>query len=117
MKKEIGINKIKNEVKGLLEKTRRGLKRMGKETSVFAKRSEKELSKLAKVGRAEVDILSLNIKKNQLYHQIGKQVYQLNTQGKLTTRNLKKLCCRISEIEKDLKNRKRSVAKYLKKRG
>lgn len=105
MKKKIDIKKIKNEVKKLLKKT-----------TIFAKRSEKELSKIARAGKAEIDILNLSIKKNQLYHQIGKKVYQLNTQGKLTTRNLKKLCGKIDQIEKDLKIKKRSVVKYLKKK-
>ena len=115
MKKKINIKKIKGEVKGILVKAKVGLKKMRKETAIFAKRSEKELAKIAKVGKIEMGILSLNIKKNRLYHELGKKVYLLYARGKLTTRNLKNLCNKIERIEKDLKARKRSVAKYLKK--
>ncbi len=115
-KKDINIKNIKREIKKALKRTREGLKKMGAETAVFAKRSEKELSKITRVGKVEVDILSLNIKKNQLYHALGKKVHQLNAQGKLTTKNLKKLCTKIDDIEKNLKSKKRSISKYLKKK-
>lgn len=114
MKKEFDVKKIRNETKKMLQKTREGLKKMGEETSVFAKRSEKELSRIAKIGRAELDLLGLNIKKNRLYYELGKRVYHLSTQGKLTTKGLKKLCGNVGQIEKDLKARKRSVAKLKK---
>ena len=106
MKKQIDMEKI----------TKRNLRKMGDDAGVFAKRGEKELSRIAKIGKAEINIVGLNIKKNQLYYELGKKVYGLNARGKLNTKTLKKLCDTIGRIEKDLKARKRSVAKYAKKR-
>ena len=116
MNKEFDVKKIKKDVRGLLKKTKVGFKKISEETAVFAKRGEKELSKIAKFGKAEMDILNLNIRKSQLYYQLGQKVYNLSVQKKLTTKNLKKLCEKITGIEKDLKSKKRSAVKYFKKK-
>ena len=116
MKKKLNIKEIQKEMKGFLEKAKVGLKKVGTETSIFAKRSEKELAKLTRAGKAEIDILNLNIKKNRLYYELGKRVYQLSARGKLSTRGLKKSCENIAKIEKGLKGRKSAVSKFLKGR-
>ena len=116
MKKEFDVKKLKKEVKALLKKTQGTFKRMGEDTAVFAKRGEKELSRLAKIGKAEMDILNLTIRKNQLFYRIGQKVYNLDSKGKLTTKNLKKLCQEIGNVEKNVKSKKRSMAKYLKRK-
>jgi len=114
-KKKIDIHMIKDEAVEAFQKAKTGLKKIGKETAVFAKRGEKEFAKFTKVGKAEVGILSLNIKKNRLYYEIGKKVYGMSQKGRLSTRNLKKLCNQIGKVDKELKNKKRSVSTYLKK--
>ena len=109
-------DEIEAALKNVLEKTKVGLQKIGEETSVFAKRGEKELSKIARIGKVEMDIVGLSVKKNQLYYQLGKRVHELSMQRKLTVRNLKKLCDQISAVDKNLRTKKRSVTRYLKKR-
>lgn len=116
MKKDIDIKKIRAEAKKFLKKAGGRLKEIGDQTAVLAKRGERELTKITKVGRVEVDILGLSLKKNQLFYELGKEVYKLNSRGKLTVKNLKKLCGKIEQIEKNLKTKKRAAAKYLKKK-
>jgi len=116
MKKKLDIKKIRKEMKGFLKKAKVKLEKVGVETTIFAKKSEKELAKLTRAGRAEIDILNLNIKKNRLYYDLGKKAYQLSSKGKLSARSLKKSCESIAKIEKNLKGKKRAVSKFLKKK-
>ncbi len=116
MKKKIVIKKLREDAKEVFEKAKDKFREIGKETSVIAKRGEKELAKITRLGKAEVGILSLNIRKNRLYYEMGKKAYDLYKRDKLSTASLKKLCSSIANIEKGLRTNKRSVAKYLKRK-
>ena len=52
MKKDFDVKKIRKEMKKAVDKARDGLKKMGRETTTLAKRSEKELSRITKIGKA-----------------------------------------------------------------
>lgn len=115
MKKKLDLESIKKEARGILKKTRSRLKVLGRETKVLARRGEKGLAKITRVGTEEVGILSLNVRKNRLYHEIGKKVYQMHTAKRFNTRGLKKLCAKIDEIEKSVEIKKKKVSGYMKK--
>ena len=117
MKKGFDIKKAKREAGVLLKKTKKYLKKAGEEAAIFAKRSEEELSKLANLGRAEADVLGLTLKKNRFFYDLGRDIYELNRCGKLSTKNVKKMCDRIDMLDKDLRIKRRSVAKYFKKKS
>jgi len=64
------------DVKKLFAKTKKRLHELGKETGVWIKRGEVELSRISKIGKLELDIVNLNIKKERLFKDIGKRMVE-----------------------------------------
>lgn len=71
------------DVKKLFAKTKKRLQELGKETSVWIKKGEVELSRISKIGKLELDIVNLNIKKERLFKDIGKRVVEQDLAGKI----------------------------------
>ncbi|MBL7069297.1 MAG: hypothetical protein ISS34_05520 [Candidatus Omnitrophica bacterium] len=116
MAEKIDIKKLQKKATKALKEASRRLEGAGKDARVLVKRGEDELIKLSKVGRAQLEILALSLKKEQLYRQIGMKVWQLSTGGKLTTKKLKIFCEELSSINKNVKSKKKSINKVLKTR-
>lgn len=116
MVKKIGLKKIQDKASKALKQATKHLEEIGREVKILAKRGEGELARLSKMGRAQLGILALSVKKEQLYRQIGMKVWQLSTKGKLTTEKLKLFCKELSDINKKVKSRKRAINRALKKR-
>ena len=71
----------------------------------------KRMEAIGKETKAQLEILALSVKKEQLYRQIGKKVWQLASQGNLSTKKLQSLCKELSEINKKAKTRGRSTGR------
>jgi hypothetical protein len=116
MAEKIDVKKVQKQVTKALKQASHHLEGLGKETKELVRRGEDELMKISKTGKAQIDILALSVKKEQLYRQIGMKVWQLSTKGKLTTRKLKNFCKELSDINSKVQSRKKAIAKNLKKR-
>ena len=110
---KIDLKDIQGRLNEAFKKTGAYLETMGKEAKVLAKRGENEFVKVSKMGKAQIEILSLSIKKEQLYRQIGKRVWELSTKGKLTTEKLDSFCKDLAEINKKVRSKKKTIDKTL----
>ena len=89
----------------------------GKELSVLAKKSEKEIVKASKTGKIQLDIVGLNVQKEKLYYDIGKKVVSLNAKNKLEISELEPYWKKLSKIESDARGRKKDLSSVRKDKG
>jgi len=115
MAEKLDIKKLQKKATKALKEASRRLEGAGKDARVLVKKGEDELLKLSKIGRAQLEILALSLKKEQLYRRIGMKVWQLSTKGRLTTKRLKAFCDELANINKSVKSKKKSIHKALKK--
>ncbi|NQT06021.1 MAG: hypothetical protein HQ575_00605 [Candidatus Omnitrophica bacterium] len=108
------LKKIQSRVTQVLKQTSKHLEGVGKEAKILVKRGENELSKISRMGKAQFEILALSVKKEQLYRRIGMKVWKLSTKGKLTTDKLKAFCKELSEINKRVKSKKKTIDRVYK---
>lgn len=66
-----------------------------------AKKGEKELVKISKKGKLHLHVAKLNVKKEQLYHMIGKEYVKADCPATPTLK-LKKFIDDLSKIDKQL---------------
>lgn len=114
-KKKVDLRSIQANVTKALKDASRHLEGVGKETAVMVKKGEDELVRMSKMGKAQLEILALSVRKEQLYRQIGMRVWQLSTSGTLTTRKLKKFCDELAKINSKVKVKKKTISKVMKK--
>ncbi len=112
---KLDLKLLQRKVSKAVQEAGQQLEGVGKDTKEFMKRGEDELAKISRMGRAQFEIMALSVKKEQLYRQIGMKVWQLSTQGKLTTNKLKTFCEELSAVNKKVKARKRAMHKTMKR--
>jgi len=115
MKENVDLKKLQEKLQTALKEASHHLEGVGKEAKVLVKRGESEFARFSKVGRANLEILALTVKKEQLYRQIGMKVWEMSTKGKLTTAKLKAFCKELSDINESVKKNKRAINSILKK--
>ena len=92
-----------------LDETKKRLKQFGDDMGVWAKKGEKEIVKASKAGKAQMDILGLNVKKEKLYYDLGKKVVALNAKKKLGIPELESFWKKLRELQKDARKRKQEL--------
>jgi hypothetical protein len=108
---KVDLRSLQLKVSKAFKQASRHLEGVSKDTKVLVKRGEDELIKMSKIGKTQLEILALSVKKEQLYRQIGMKVWQLSTKGQLTTEKLKTFCKELSAVNKKVKSRKKSLNK------
>ena len=94
----------------LMDQAKVRFKNFGKELSVLAKKSEKEIVKASKKGKIQLDIVGLNMRKEKLYYDIGKKVVSLNAKKKLEISELGPYWTKLRKIESDARGRKKDLS-------
>lgn len=75
------------------------LVKLSNEALDFAKKGEKEIVRISKQGKLHVDATALTLKKEQLYHRIGKEYIKAKCPDAPTSK-LKKLINDIHEVDR-----------------
>jgi len=101
---------VQKEVNQLLDQAKDKFKKFGKELSVLAKKSEKEIVKASKAGKIQLDIMGLNMQKEKLYYDIGKKVTSLNTKKKLDIAELEQFWKKMRNLEAAARKKKRELS-------
>ena len=71
---------------------RKRAQKLGKETSVWIKKGEIEISRLSKMGKLELNIVNLNMKKEKLFKDIGKRMVELGLSNEISDSVIKNMC-------------------------
>jgi len=107
-------NITQDELKKLFEKAKDGLRQLGKETSVWMKKGEIELSRISKIGKLELDIVGLNMKKEKLFRDIGKRVIELDLGEKIGDQAIRDMSDRAETIISESDKKKREISRIKK---
>ncbi|MEA3306045.1 MAG: hypothetical protein U9R52_04445 [Candidatus Omnitrophota bacterium] len=107
--------KTQDDFKKLLEGTKKKLQKMGKETSVWVKKGETELSRLSKMGKLEFDIVSLNMKKEKLFKNIGARMVERGLGEKTDDPIIKNMCDEAKAVMSQSGRKKTEISRVRKK--
>ena len=103
-------NDVQKELNKFLDQAKEGFKKFGKEVTVLAKKSEKEIVKASKLGKIQLDILSLNMQKEKLYYDIGKKVVSLSNSKDFDIPAIDSYLKKITKIELNAKKKKKELS-------
>ncbi|MBN1872209.1 MAG: hypothetical protein JW800_06530 [Candidatus Omnitrophica bacterium] len=103
------------DLKELFENTKKRLQAIGKETGIWIKKGEVELSRLSKMGKLEIDTVNLNIKKDQILKDIGKRIVDQNLADNIDDPALKALAKKAQDVISESKKKKREITQIGKK--
>ncbi|OGX09081.1 MAG: hypothetical protein A2Z88_08195 [Omnitrophica WOR_2 bacterium GWA2_47_8] len=84
------------------EKVRKQLDKLSQEAIVLAKKGEKEVVRISKKGKLQLDSANQNIQKEKLYYLIGKEYVKSQCPGEPTGR-LKELLSQLEATETEIK--------------
>ncbi|MBL7085109.1 MAG: hypothetical protein ISS43_03250 [Candidatus Omnitrophica bacterium] len=111
-KKKVDIPK---EVAKIWEETKKSLKELGQKTMKLAQRGEKEVVRASKIGKLQLDIVSINLKKENVFRQAGKKVYEMHSKDKpLASIKLASLFSQIDKANQQIKGKKAQIARLKK---
>ncbi len=108
---------LQKDVTKFMDYAKEKFRKFGREVSILAKKSEKEIIKASKKGRIQVDIISLNMQKEKVYYDIGKKVSSLNAKKKLNISELEPYWDKIRKIELQARNKKRELSRVRNRRN
>ena len=100
----------KSEFSRILNQAKAGFKKFGEELGVLAQKSEKEIRKASKLGKIQLDIMSLSVQKEKLYYDIGKRTATINAKRNLDIPELEPCWRKMSKLEEDARRKKETLA-------
>ncbi|MFC1570767.1 hypothetical protein ACFL4E_03180 [Candidatus Omnitrophota bacterium] len=98
-KKKSELDKIKVEMDKLMKKYQPAMKKTGKQLVKAVQVAEEDIAKMYKVAQTHVEIQMTNIKKERLYHEIGKLVARKLMRGELEGAGLDKFKKQLDKLE------------------
>jgi len=91
------------------ERAKKQLIAFSKEATVLAKKGEKELAKISKKGKLQIDSSAAALKKEHLFYLIGREYIKAKCPGKKSAK-MKKLVLDLEKINTEIK----SISKKMK---
>ena len=107
-------NVTQEDLKQLFEKAKTSLQQLGKETGTWLKKGEAELSRLSKIGKLELDVVNLSVKRDKVFKDIGRKVVEQNLDEQISSAAVKNLCGDVRELIGASVRKKREIAKVKK---
>ncbi len=103
------------ELKRLFEKTKKSLQKFGRETNIWLRKGEVELSRLSRIGKIELNLVNLNMKKEKLLKDIGKRIVDLGLGEKIGDAQTKNMCDKVYAIVTESKRKKSEMSRLTKR--
>jgi len=97
------MNKVMNELKA-------NFKRFGKDATIIARKGEKEIVKASKIGRVQLDIMSLNVQKEKIYYEMGKRIASIRKEKEKIKELIKPYLEKLRRIETSIRSKKRVIS-------
>lgn len=112
VKKKIDVTK---EVAKIWQEAKENLKALGKRTLKLAQKGEEEVVRASKIGKLQLDIVSANLKKENLFRQTGKKVYEMHSKkGEIASARLTSFFNQTDKLNQQIKAKKTKIAKLRK---
>ena len=107
---------VQTETKKILEQTKKNLVKFSQETLKLAKKAEKEVVRVSRIGKFHLDILGIKRKKEILCQQIGEKIVQMEALGKVDLPELKPDCSKVRSLDSQIKKIKTQAEKIKRKK-
>lgn len=112
IKKKIDVTK---EVAKIWQEAKENLKALGQKTMRLAQKGEKEIVRASKIGKLQLDIVSDNLKKENVFRQAGKKAYEMHiNKGGLNSEKLSSLFNQLDKLNHQIRAKKANIAKLKK---
>lgn len=109
VKKKIDVPK---EVARIWQEAKDNLRLLGQKTIKLAQKGEKEVVRASKIGKLQLDIVSINLKKENVFRQAGKKVYETRSRkGEIGSAKITSLFNQIDKLEHQIKSKKAKIGR------
>ena len=108
---EKSSKKSQEDLKKLLEGMKKRLQKLGKETGVWIKKGEIEISRFSKMGKLELDIVNLNMKKEKLFKDIGRRIVERGLSNEINDPVIKNMCNETKAIMNQSRKKRSEISK------
>ena len=106
---------VAKEVAEIWEQAKEKLRELGQKTVKLAQKGEVEVVRASKVGKLQLDIVSINLKKENVFRQIGKKSYEMYSKNKqIELAKLTSLFSQVNKLEHQIRAKKAKIAKLKK---
>lgn len=103
---------IQKEVSKIWGQAKESLKELGQRTMKLAQKGEEEVVRASKVGKLQLDIISSNLKKENVFRQVGKKVYELHARkGSIKSAQLSSLFKQLDKLVQQNKSKKIKISR------
>jgi hypothetical protein len=108
-------SEFQKETRKILEQTKKNLLKFSQDTLKLAKKAEKEVGRVSKIGRLHLDILGMRKKRENLCQEIGEKIIGLDSSGKIDLVDVKPLCVKVRGLDNRIKKKKAEVERVKRK--
>jgi len=103
---------VPKEVTKIWEEAKKSLKELGRKTIKLAQKGEKEVVRASKIGKLQLDIVSLKLKKENIFRQVGKKVCEMHCKkGSVKSTKLVSSFNQIKKLNQQIKAKKAKISK------
>lgn len=112
MNKKINISE---EVTKIWQQTKESLKELGQKTISLAQKGEKEVVRASKVGKLQLDIVTINLKKENIFRLVGKKAHEMHSKKRhIESTKLTSLFSQVDKLNQQIKAKKAKIARLKK---
>ncbi len=113
-KKKMDISK---EVAKIWQEAKENLKALGQRTIKLAQKGEEEVVRASRVGKLQLDIVSINLKKENVFRQVGKKAYEIHSRkNEIEPAKLASLFNQVDKLNQQIKAKKAQIARLKKEK-
>jgi hypothetical protein len=94
------------EMMDVLSNMKDNMKKLGDETKIWAKRGEKELGRLSAMGKLEISIVGMQMKREKILRSIGERFVNTVSPDEIADSKLKALCKEFKALDSSSKKKK-----------
>lgn len=106
---------IPKEVAKIWQEAKNNLRILSEKTLNLAQKGEKELVKASRVGKIQLNIVSMNLKKENIFRELGKKTYEMHIeQEQVEPAKLTVFFSQIDKLNQQIKAKKTQIAKVKK---
>ena len=106
---------IAKEVTKIWREAKRNLKTLGQRTVKLAQKGEEEVVRASKIGKLQLDIVSINLKKENIFRQAGRKAYEMHfKKGDVESVKLNSLFNQVGKLNQQIKSIKAKITRLKK---
>lgn len=106
---------IPKEVAKIWQEAKNNLRILSERTLSLAQKGEKELVRASRIGKLQLNVVSSNLKKENVFRELGKKTYEMHVEkNQVEPARLTVLFSQIDKLNQQIKAKKAQIAKIQK---